>query len=279
MQKPDTRDVVKYILAPLIFLTVALSGGVRFAVETNELRFISPQLSLVIIAAFVMILLVRGGIIELRESVGSHYGLLENAAGAVRIVALYFATAQVFNAVTPERGLLNFFFIVFYFLIFWNNLFVVFNPVRLTKSLAAILGASFVLKHLVLADLFAPTESWAKYILQKLMQTATLDTLDIQTYSAATGYLAFATVVFYVLGLYLIAPRVDRTEELLYSIFTERYRLTPVERRRLLVAVAEATASEDVATSMARAEPIPDDVIEAEVIEGQSSGVMSKEDR
>ena len=279
MERPATSEVVKYKLAPLIFLTVALAGGVRFAVETNEVQFIAPSLSLVIIAAFVMILLVRGGIIDLRESVGSHHGLLENATGVARLFALYLATAQVFNAVTPERGLLNFFFIVFYFLIFWNNLFLVFNPVRLTRSLATLLGASFVLKYLVLADLFAPTESWAKYILQKLMQTATLDTLDVQVYAGATGYLAFATVVFYILGLYLIAPRVDRTEELLYSIFAERHRLTPVERRRLLVAVAEATASDDAASQSKEPEQASDDVVDAEFIEPQSSGVISKADR
>lgn len=279
MEKAETSEVVKYILAPLIFLTVTLAGGVRFAVETSEVQFIAPPLSLVIIAVFVMILLMRGGIIDLRESVGSHHGLLENATGVVRLLALYFATAQVFNAVTPERGLLNFFFIVFYFLIFWNNLFLVFNPVRLTRSLATILGASFVLKYLVLADLFAPAESWAKYILQKLMQTATLDTLDVQVYAGATGYLAFATVVFYLLGLYLIAPRVDRTEEFLYSIFAERYRLTPVARRRLLVAIAEATASDDATSQSSGAGRISDDVIEAEFIERPGSGVISKGDR
>jgi hypothetical protein len=274
MQKPETRDVVKYILAPLIFLTVALSGGVRIAVDTKDIQFVPPQLSLIIVAAFVMILLVRGGIIDLRESVGSHHGLLENATGAIRLGALYFATAQVLNAVTPERGLLNFFFVVFYFLIFWNNLFVVFNPVRLTKSLATVLGASFLLKYLVLADVFAPTESWAKYILQQLMQTATLGTLDFQVFAPLTGYLAFATVAFYVLGLYLIAPPTDSTDELLYRIFTERNRLTPVERRRLLTAIAESTASPGPIVGRVSA-----DVIEAEVIEQESSVVTSKGNR
>jgi hypothetical protein len=172
----------------------------------------------------------------------------------VRLGAIYFATVQIFNAVTPERGLLNFCFNLFYFLIFWNNLFLVFNPVRLTRSLATILGASFALKYLVLADLFSPSESWAKYILQKLMQTASLGALEYEAYAPATGYLGFVSVLLYVLGLYMIAPRVDRAEELLYNIFIERYRLTPIERRRLLSAVAEA-ASRDERT------------IEAEVIE------------
>jgi hypothetical protein len=254
MQKPDTRDVIAYVIVPLIFLTVALLGGVRFTSETNELRFVAPQLVSAILAAFVMLLFVRGGIIETHSYVGEHHGLLENASGVVRLAVIYFATVQIFNAVTPERGLLNFCFNLFYFLIFWNNLFVVFNPVRLTRSLATILGASFMLKYLVLADLFSPSESWAKYILQKLMQTASLGTLEYEAFAPATGYLGFISVLLYILGLYIIAPRVDRAEELLYNIFIERYRLTPVERRRLLAAVAEA-ASRDEQT------------IEAEVIQ------------
>lgn len=256
MQKPATKDVFNYITVPLLFLTVALTGGVRLAVESNELRFIAPQLISVILGAFAMILFVRGGLLTPGELVGEQHGLLENASGVARLAAIYFATVQVFNAVTPESGLLNFCFNLFYLLIFCNNLFVVFNPVRLTKSLTVMLGASFVLKYLVLADIFSPSESWAKYILQKLMQTASLGMLEYQPFAPATGYLAFATVALYILGLYLIAPRVDKAEELLYRIFIERYRLTPAERRRLLAAVAE-TAAED------------EEIIEAEVIEEQ----------
>ena len=264
MRKPETRDVFKYIVVPVLFLTVALMGGVRFTAENNELQFLAPQLVSVILAAFVMILFVRGGLIELPDYVGEHHGLVENASGAMRLATVYFATIQIFNAVTPERGLLNFCFYLFYFLIFWNNLFVVFNPVRLTKSLATVLGASFVLKYLVLADLFAPSESWAKYILQKLMQTATLGTLDFERFAPATGYLGFATVVLYIITLYLISPRVDRAEELLYNIFIERYKLKPAERRRLLAAVAETALREaDTPPPASRDES----VIEAEFVE------------
>ena len=262
MKKPDNRDLLNYIFVPLLFLTVTLLGGVRFAFESAELRFVAPQLVSLILAAFVMILFVRGGLIDLTRYVGERFTLLDNISGATLLASLYFATVQIFNSVTPERGLLNFFFNLFYFLIFWNNLFVVFNPARLARSLSVVLGASFVLKYLVLADLFAPTESWAKYILQKLTQTATLGTLDYESFAPATGYLAFATLAFYILGLYLIAPRVDKAEELLYNIFIERYRLTPGERRKLLAAVASTAARDDEAPDKAIGE-----VIEAEIVE------------
>jgi len=253
---------LKYVIVPLLFLTVALLGGLRFAEGTNDARFIAPQLVSLILAAFVTILFVRGGLIEPRDYVREQFGLLDNASGAVRLLSIYFATAQVFNSVTPESGLLNFCFNLFYFLIFWNNLFVVFNPARLTRSLTVVLGASFLLKYLVLADLFAPSESWAKYILQKLTQTASLGTLSVEVFAPATGYVAFATLALYILGLYLIAPRVDKSEELLYNVFVERYRLTPRERRRLLSALAEPASLEDGA----------EDVIEAEIVESRGDG-------
>ncbi|MBI3653873.1 MAG: hypothetical protein HY231_22810 [Acidobacteria bacterium] len=254
MPKPKAKELFSYVIAPLLFLTIALIGGMRFASGSNDLRFFAPQLVAVILAAFVIILLVRGGLVELKQYVGEHFGILDNASGVLRLATLYFATAQIFNAVTPEKGLLNFCFNLFYFLIFCNNLFVVFNPLRLAKSLAIVFGASFALKYLILADLFAPSESWAKYILQKLMQTTTLGALDYEVFAPATGYLAFAALALYIVGLYAIAPRVDRSEELLYDLFVERYRLTPVERRRLLAAVAESAAQQD-------------EVIEAELLD------------
>jgi hypothetical protein len=256
MEKPKARDLFHYLLAPLLFLSVALAGGMRFATGSNELRFIAPQLVAVIVAAFVMILFVRGGLLDLRRYVGESLGVVENLSGVVRLAAIYFATVQIFNSVTPEKGLLSFCFHLFYLLICFNNLFVVFNPVRLAKSLAIVLGASFALKYLILADLFAPSESWAKYMLQKLMQTASLGALDYEVFAPGTGYLSFAALASYILGLYLIAPRVDRAEELLYDLFAERYRLTPGERRRLLAAVAETASRKDQA-----------EVIEVEVVE------------
>ena len=253
IEKPKTEDVFRYILLPLLFLTVALAGGVRFAAPTQELRFLAPQLVTMILGALAMILFVRGGLVDMRLQIGERLSLTDNLAGTVYLLSLYFATVQVFNLVTPERGLLNFCFNLFYVLIFLNNLFVIFNPVRLAKSLAAVFGASFVLKYLILADLFAPSESWAKYILQKLMQTATLGAFDYEVFAPATGYLAFGVLALYIFGLYLIAPRPDTGEELLYDLFTERYKLNPAERRRLLAAVTAVI-------------PPRDEVIDVEVI-------------
>ena len=127
IEKPKTEDVFRYILLPLLFLTVALAGGLRFAAQTEELRFIAPQLVTMILGALTMILFVRGGLVDVRQQIGERLGLTDNLSGALYLLSLYFATVQVFNLVTPERGLLNFCFNLFYFLIFFNNFFRRFN--------------------------------------------------------------------------------------------------------------------------------------------------------
>jgi hypothetical protein len=255
VQKPETKDVFRYLLAPLIFLTVAFLGGMRFEVESGQLRFIAPQLMALVLAACAFVLFLRGGLIEISERLGERFGLLENLAGAVFLASLYFATAQVFNLVTPERGLLNFCFTLFYLFVFLNNLFVVFNPQRLVKSLASLFALSFALKYLILADLFAPSESWSKYVLQKLLQGASLGTLDFEVFAPATGYLAFAGLILYIIGLVMIAPRVEPSEELLYRVFLNRAKLRPAERKNIIAAIAEATAANQ------------EEVIEAEIID------------
>jgi hypothetical protein len=235
--KATNNDVFRYILRPVLLLTVTLGGGIRFSAQSPELLFFPPSLVALILGVLAMILFMRGGLIDVREHIGEEFGITDNVSGAIFLLSFYAATVQVFNIVTPERGLLNFCFNLFYFLIFFNNVFVIFSPARVAKSLSAVLAASFGVKYLILADLFAPSESWSKYALQKLMQTASLGALDYEVFAPATGYLAFAVVGLYVLALYLIAPGFDMAEELLYELFKARYRLKPAERRQLLAAV------------------------------------------
>src|SRR5215831_8036286 len=252
MKKIAKRDVLRYVVMPLLFLTVALAGGIRFQAETGALEFVPPQLFSCILGLLAMVLLIRGGPIKISDYFGDEEGLIGNASGAVRLAAIFLATVQVFNVVTPERGLFNFVFNLFYFLILLNDIFMVFSPRRLAAALASVLGASFVLKYVILADLLAPSQSWGKYILQELMKTASLGALDYQAFAPATGYLALFTVVLYILGLYLLAPRIGLDEALAELAVISRFRvsgLTPTERRRMLTAVSmkENAVNGDVA--------------------------------
>src|SRR5262249_22094946 len=237
MSKPAINYIKQHIVAPVLFLTVALTAGIRFQIGTNALQFIYPPLVSCIIGALAMVLLVRCGVVEVAGSHAENEGVLDSASRLVLAIAVYLATVQIFSTVTPERGLLSLFFNLFYLLILINDLFVVFNPRRLAGALAAILGVSFLLKYLLLADLFAPSSSWGKYIFQELVKAGSLGALDQEPFGPATGYLAFFSVALYVLGLYLIAPRVTRTEALLYRLLSHRSALSPSERIRLLSAL------------------------------------------
>jgi preprotein translocase subunit Sec61beta len=219
-------------------LTVALTAGIRVQIQTNAIEFIYPALAACVVGGLAMILLIRSGLVPFFEPEESNEGFLDRASRLVLGVAVYAATVQVFNMVTPERGLLNLVFSLFFLLILLNDLFFVFNPKRLAGALATILGASFLFKYVLLADLFAPTSSWGKYFFQELVRAGSLGVLSQEPFAPLTGYLAFFSLVLYVVALYLIAPRVIRNEAVLDKILAHRYTLTRSERLRLLSAVA-----------------------------------------
>jgi hypothetical protein len=236
--KHKTSYLARYLIAPVLFLTVALTAGIRFQIGANTFQFVYPPLISCIVGALGIVLLVRWGLPANDRLDGRHQGVLDITSRLVLISAIYLATAQVFSLVTPEHGLLSFFFNAFYLLILLNDLFVVFNPRKLAGALAVILGASFMLKYVVMADVFAPATTWGKYILQELLKTGSLGVLDQEPFAPSTGYLAFVTVGLYVLGLYMIAPSVSASDALLYRIVAGRYGLTPSERIRLATALA-----------------------------------------
>ena len=238
MSKVTINHIARYIMAPVLFLTVALTAGIRIQPGTNALLFVHPPLVSCIVGALAIVLLVRCGVVQIAGSDDRNRETLDIASRLVLMAAVYLATVQVFNSVTPEAGLLNAFFNLFYLLILLNYLFVLFNPRRLAGALATLLGASFMLKYLLLADLFAPASSWSKYVVQELMKVGTLGILDQGPIAPATGYLAFFSVALYLLGLYLIAPRMTGSEALLYKILANQYSLTPSDRIRLIKALA-----------------------------------------
>ena len=129
-----TRHIVRYIVAPMAFLTVALTAGVRFQVGTNAFQFMYPPLVSCIVGVLAMVLLVRCGIVGSADANSGDGGILEGVSRLVLIGSIYVATVQVFSSVTPERGLLSFVFNLFYLLILINDLFVVFNPRRLAGA-------------------------------------------------------------------------------------------------------------------------------------------------
>ena len=227
------RALVRYIALPLVFLTVALLGGLRVSASEHAFVFFAPPLVTLILATLLMLLFVRGHLIELRAWLNSERPALENISHALTLAALFFASAQAFNSVLPERGLLFWLFSFFFLWTLWNNQFSEFDAKRLLRSLTVLFGTAFVLKHMLIASLYAPEGGFLKRLTGALLEGVSLGTLDAQPFAPATGYISFFTLALYVGGLVLLPPTPS---------ITNHQRLNAPDRKELREAIIKDEA-------------------------------------
>lgn len=249
-----SRELLRHVALPVMFLTTALLGGLRFSAPDLALRFVAPPLATLLLAAFLLALFSRMRLLDARDWLGEERPALENLSNALTLGTLYAATVQVFNAVLPEDTLFFTLFVLFFGLVFWNNLFVVTRPDRFVRALGGLLLAAFVVKYLLLAALFEPSESLTKTLVQSLLRGVTLGGIESAPYARATGYTAFAAVALYLLGLLAASPRRDESDDLLYELLADRGRLTAAERRRVIAALEPRLLPEIVDAEIAEEE-------------------------
>jgi hypothetical protein len=199
------QALVRYWALPFIFLTVALLGGLRISADDHAFIFFPPPLITLVLAVLLMLLFVRGGLIELRSLIAANNPPFRNVSHIWVLLTLFFASAQAFNSVLPERGLLHWLFSFFFLWTLWNNQFSSFDARRLLRSLAVLFGTAFVLKHMLLASLYAPEGGWLKRVAGALVQGVSLGTLDAPAFAPATGYISFFTLGLYIAGLMLVS--------------------------------------------------------------------------
>ena len=214
MSQNNNQAFLNYIILPLIFLTVTLIGGLRLALADNAFIFLKPELICLIFASVLLILYFRAKLIQLEGWFSDKFTSLKNVANAVILLTLFTASVQVFNSLLPEKGL-PFWIVAFcFFWTLWNNLFAEFNTKRLLQSLGGLFGLAFIIKYLLLANLVAPTsDSWWQAIVQNPTQQAFTWLLDLPKFSSGTGYIQFFTLVFYLIGLFLLNPQTDETRK------------------------------------------------------------------
>jgi hypothetical protein len=205
INRSRNRELVNFVVLPFLFLTVALLGGLRIGAESRTFIFIAPPLITLLLAILLMLLLVRGGLLRFHQWIGSELPPLTNVAHIWMFITLFFASAQAFNSVLPEHGLLHWLFSFFFLWTLWNNQFLSFDARRLLRSLAVLFGTAFILKYMLLASLYSPEGGWLKRVAGTVLQGVTLGTLDAASFAPITGYIAFFTLALYVAGLILLA--------------------------------------------------------------------------
>ena len=247
------RALVDYVVLPVLFLTVTLLGGLRVGAENRTFIFVAPPLVTLLLGVLLMLLLVRGRLIRIHQWVGNELPPLTNVVHIWMLITLFFASAQAFNSVLPERGLLHWLFSFFFLWTLWNNQFSSFDPRRLLRSLAILFGTAFVLKHMLLASLYSPEGGWLKRIAGTLLQGVSLGTLDAPNFAPATGYICFFTLTLYVAGLILLAFAGKDETDLVVHPVVEEYRQLPAADR---LAVREAIL-DDQPEPVARVERQP----------------------
>jgi len=246
MHDSRNRALVDFVALPFLFLTVALLGGLRVDGESRAFVFLAPPLVTLLLAVLLMLLLIRGDLLRFQRWIRSDLSPLTNVAHSWMFITLFFASAQAFNSVLPERGLLHWLFSFFFLWTLWNNQFSSFDARRLLRSLAILFGTAFILKHMLLASLYSPEGGWLKRVAGTLLQGVTIGTLDAPSFAPATGYISFFTLTLYVVGLILLASAANgQTKIITHAIpasVVEDYRQVSTAER---LTVREAILTEE----------------------------------
>ena len=200
---------------PGIFLTVTLLGGLRVG---PPLRFVPPPLIALVLGVLVLAALVRAAVVEPATLVHERRPLLENLSGAVVGFALAAASVQVFNLLTPERGLLHVLFGTFFFVQLLSTIAGTSDRRALLRSFTVLLGSAFVLRYIVLESLYAQDGGTLSRIVTLLMEGVSLGTLQYEPSGPASGYLAFVALALYLIGLFLVRESPSRPVALVVDV-------------------------------------------------------------
>ena len=197
------RQILHSIVLPTLLLTVALLGGLRIDAHTKQFIFLPPPLVTLILAVLLALLFVRARALEVHAWLAIDQPLLTNTAHLLTLLAMFFASAQAFNSVLPETGLLHWMFSFFFLWTLWTNQFAAFDARRLLRSLIVLFATAFVLKHLLVSNLYAAEGGWLSRLAETLLQSAAITGPE---FAPVTGYISFVSLALYVCALLLMTP-------------------------------------------------------------------------
>ena len=203
------------IYLPLLFLTVALLGGLRIG---DRVALVPPPLFTLVLALLLIGVLVKGAALDPDRLMNARRPALANVNGFVVLVTAFFVSAQAFSMVTPDAGLPRLLCGAFLFVLLLNTIAAATDRTRVLRSLMIVFGAAFILKFILLAALANPAGGAVSRILLILLEGATLGTLNQPASEPAAGYVAFFVLVLFLFGLAMLPRRRPRASTDLVEI-------------------------------------------------------------
>jgi hypothetical protein len=245
---------------PCMFLTVVLLGGLRLG---TEVHLLPPPLVSLVLAMLLLGSLVQSRVINPERLMNQGRTIPENLSGLAVLLTLFAASAQIFNLVTPETGLLHLLVSVFFVVQLLTTLAAVRDRVAMLRSLTVLLGCIFALRFIALEAMYSPGRGVVKRVMTTLLEGITLGALDYSPVGTATGYVAFLTLVLYLVGLVLVGARREGSGE--PGMLVRHENTTPIKALSVVVLLLASGCSrhdETAATSGAQNSSLPASVRE-----------------
>jgi hypothetical protein len=192
---------------PLTLLTVVLVGGVRL---TTPVVFAAPTLFSLVLASLLLAVFAQSGVVDPSRLLHAERGTWANVNGILVLASLFLANAQVISRLTPDSGLPALAVGLLFFVTLLQLGAAALDRLRCLRVWAVTLLAAFVVKFVVLSALAGPADRPLARALRALVDGLTFGSLSQPVESNAAGYLAFAMLGLYLLGLVLLPPPTQR---------------------------------------------------------------------
>jgi len=186
---------------PLILLTVVLIGGIRL---TTPVVIDPPTLFSLVLASVLLAVFARSGVVDPSRLLHQDRSALANLNGMLVLFALFLANAQVISRLTPDAGLPALAVSVLFFVTLLQLGAARLDRTRCLRMWAVTLLSAFVVKFVILGALAGPADRPVARALQALVDGLTFGSLSQPMERPAAGYLAFAMLGTYLIGLVLL---------------------------------------------------------------------------
>jgi hypothetical protein len=186
---------------PLILLTVVLIGGIRL---TTPVVIDPPTLFSLVLASVLLAVFARSGVVDPSRLLHQDRSAVANVNGMLVLFALFLANAQVISRLTPDAGLPALAVSVLFFVTLLQLGAARLDRARCLRMWAVTLLSAFVVKFVILGALAGPADRPVARALQALVDGLTFGSLSQPLERPAAGYLAFAMLATYLIGLVLL---------------------------------------------------------------------------